>query len=84
MKVKRTYNLSPAVVDTVKTLVDEKHAARTQDALIEAAVQLYARQLRDRDDAARWAEAATDASFQDELNRLLAECHAEDQAAWED
>jgi hypothetical protein len=84
VKIKRTYNLSPSVVDTVKALVEERHAARTQDALVEAAVQLFARQLRDRDDAARWAEAANDASFQDELNRLWAECDSEDRAAWED
>ncbi|HUZ88702.1 MAG TPA: hypothetical protein VMU49_02615 [Candidatus Acidoferrales bacterium] len=60
MRAKRTHNLSPEVVATVRRLVVEGHVASSQDALVESAVRLYERHLRDREEAGRWQKAALD------------------------
>ncbi len=83
MKVKRTYNLAPEVVATVKSLVEERHVAPTQDALVEAAIRQYGRQLQDAEDTRRWSQAAADPEFQAEMAELWAEFADEDAAAWE-
>lgn len=83
MRVKRTYNLSSDVVETVRTLVTVQHVARTQDALIEDAVREYYRQVRDREDTKRWAAAATDQEFQAEMDVIWTAFQDEDAGAWE-
>ena len=49
--IKRTYNLSPETVATVKRLADVEHVAATQDAVVEYAIAEISRQLRDAQDA---------------------------------
>jgi len=56
MRAKRTHNLSPEVVATVRRLVVEGHVASSQDALVESAVRLYERHLRDREGGGQMAE----------------------------
>jgi hypothetical protein len=70
------------VVATVRRLVEEKHAAPSQDALVEAAIRHYERQLQDAEDAERWASATQDAEFQAELVDLWAAYAPEDRDAW--
>ena len=82
-KVKRTYNISPAAVATVKRLVEERHLAPSQDALVEQAIAELARRVQDADDARRWQEASSDAEFQAESRQLDIEFSGDDLCAWE-
>jgi hypothetical protein len=82
-KVRRTYNLSATVVAAVKRMVDEGKVAPTQDALVERALRRYARLVRDRAHAERWAQASLDPAFGAEIEDLLQEFESEDRAAWD-
>jgi hypothetical protein len=80
--MKRTYNISPESIATVKSLVEEHHLARSQDELVEHAISELARRVRDADEEALWSMAAKDPEFQEEakdLDMLFAE---DDAAAW--
>ena len=81
-RVKRTYNLRPATVETVRRLV-EAEVAPTQDALVERAVRDLDRELRDQEHTRLWAEAARDPEFRAEMDHLWAEFAADDRRAWE-
>ncbi|HYW23176.1 MAG TPA: hypothetical protein VE953_03375 [Terriglobales bacterium] len=81
-RVKRTYNLRPATVETVRRLV-EAEVAPTQDALVERAVRDLDRELRDQEHARLWAEAARDPEFRAEMEHLWSDFAAEDHRAWE-
>lgn len=83
MKTKRTYNLSKEAVTTVRRLVEEKHVAPSQDALVERAIRLYERHLRDLEDQTRWADAASDPEFRAEQARIWADFARDDRAAFE-
>ncbi len=82
-KVKRTYNLSPEIVSTVKSLVEESGVAPTQDALVEAAVSSLARRIRDQEHARQFARCAEDPGFRREMETIAAEFEADDRAAWD-
>ena len=74
MKVKRTYNLSPAAIATVKRLVEVAQVAPSQDALVEHAIAELDRLVRD---AQLWSQAAHDPAFQAEIRQIdedLAQC----------
>ncbi|HVC83581.1 MAG TPA: hypothetical protein VNL35_24085 [Chloroflexota bacterium] len=47
MRIKRTDNLSPVAVATVKRLVEVDHVAATQDALVEQAIAELDRAVHD-------------------------------------
>lgn len=83
MKQKRTYNISSEAVATVKRLVEDRHIAPTQDALVEQAIIELERRIRDADDARLWGQAAADGEFQDEARRLDSEFVEDDRRAWE-
>jgi hypothetical protein len=83
LKTKRTYNLSTEAIATVKRLVQEQHAAPSQDALVESAIRLFDRHIRDLEDQRRWEEAAADAQFQTEQAQIWAEFADQDRAAFE-
>jgi len=82
VKTKRTYNLSPNAVATVKRLVEERHIAASQDALVEQAITELARRVRDADDARLWEQAATDPEFQAEMTKLNSEFLQDGRRAW--
>ncbi|GAC1437434.1 MAG: hypothetical protein NVSMB65_11690 [Chloroflexota bacterium] len=82
-KVKRTYNLSRGAVDLVRHSVEELHAAPTQDAFVEEAITVYARRLRDAQEAALWREAATEVEYQAEVQALEHIFAGDDRRAWE-
>jgi hypothetical protein len=71
-RIKRTYNLDPATVALVRDLAARQDVAASQDAVIEMAVEVLARTMRDRDEAAAWARAATDAAFHAEMAQVAA------------
>jgi hypothetical protein len=74
-RVKRTYNLSEATVRRVRELAGEHGAAKSQDAVVELAVDRLYSQLRDREEAAEWANAARDPEFRAEMTGLAADLH---------
>ena len=83
MRIKRTYNLSPATIATVKRLVEVDHVAATQDALVEQAIAELDRFVHDARDARLWSEAARDAEFQAELAQIDQDLPYDDPAVWE-
>ncbi|HZS91353.1 MAG TPA: hypothetical protein VFE42_28160 [Chloroflexota bacterium] len=83
-KVKRTYNLSRSAVDLVRYSVEELGAAPTQDAFVEEAITVYARRLRDAQEAALWRQAATDAEYQADVQALERLFAGDDARAWEE
>lgn len=83
MKSKRTYNISSEAIAAVKRLVEDRHAAPTQDALVEQAIMELERRIRDADDARLWEQAAGDRGFRDEARRLDDEFVADDRRAWD-
>ncbi len=70
MKVKRTYRLSADTVTAVKRLVEEKHVAASQDALVEDAISEYIVILREAEEAQQWSRAASDPVFQAESDAI--------------
>ena len=83
MRIKRTYNLSPETVASVKRLAEIEHVAPTQDAVVEHAVAELSRQLRDMHDARQWRDAPWDDALQQELLQIDADLPAADIAPWE-
>lgn len=82
-KTKRTYNISPEAVATVKRLVEELRLAPSQDALVEQAIADFARRVRDAQHARLWKQAASDPEFQAEIGQLEAGFAGDDLRAWE-
>lgn len=83
MKVKRTYNLSPDAIATVKRLVEAEHVAPSQDALVERAIAELDRLIRDANDARLWEQAAHDLEFQAELRQISEDLPLDDLSVWE-
>jgi hypothetical protein len=83
MRVKRSYNLSPAAIATVKRLVEVDHVAPSQDALVEQAIAELDRLVREAHEACLWSEAAHDSAFQAEICQIDADLPAPDLEAWE-
>lgn len=81
MKVKRTYQLSADTVNAVRELVQRKHAAGSQDALVEAALRDYIRRLREAEEAEVWA-AASDPGLAGEGQLFEAEFRTADRESW--
>jgi hypothetical protein len=72
-RVKRTYNLSEATVRRVRELAGDYGAAKSQDAVVELAVDRLYSQLRDLEEAAKWTEAAQDPEFRAEIAEIAAD-----------
>lgn len=81
-KQKRTYNLAPRTVRAVRELADEYHAAPTQDAVIELAVDELQRRLRDAVEADAWEAAAGDVAFTGEVAELEEAFANADRETW--
>jgi hypothetical protein len=69
-KAKRTYNLSPTTVHRVRELADLPGVARSQDEVVELAVERFYLEVRAREEAAIWEAAADDPSFKAEMNGI--------------
>jgi hypothetical protein len=80
--MKRTYNLDPDVVATVRREVEEARSAPSQDAFVAAAILNWARELREAREALRWAEAAIDPRFRADAVELEQGLAADERAAW--
>jgi len=69
-RTKRTYNLAEPTVRRVREMVERYGAARTQDAVVDLAIERLYVELRDKAEAEQWAEAATDPEFQEETREI--------------
>ena len=65
-RTKRTYNLSETAVRRVRELAEGDDAFRTQDRVVEAAVERLYLEWRARAETERWAAAADDPAFRGE------------------
>ena len=81
-KEKRTYNLPAATVRAVRELADDYHAAPTQDAVIELAVDELQRRLREAAEASAWEAAAGDAEFVGEAREIEEAFATADRETW--
>ncbi len=79
-RVKRTYNLSESTVRRVRELAGDFGVARSQDAVMELAVDRLYSQMRDLEEASQWAKAAQDPEFRTEMAALAVDLG--DKEAW--
>ena len=69
-RTKRTYNLAEPTVRHVRELSEIYGAAPTQDGVVDLAVERLYLELRQEAEAARWAEAAADPTFEREMRAV--------------
>jgi len=69
-RTKRTYNLSASTVRRVRELAEHYGAAKTQDGVVELAVERFYFEARDRAEGEQWAAAASDPEFQAEMAEI--------------
>jgi hypothetical protein len=81
-RVKRTYNLPDRTVKLVRDLAAGYGLADSQDGVVELAVDELARHLREAEEAARWAAAASDPEFVAEVQAIEREFAAMDGETW--
>ncbi len=81
-KVKRTYNLSERAVRTVRELSERYSLGRSQDAVVELAVDNLERRLLDAEEARLWAAAAENPDFRREAEDLEAAYRSADAETW--
>lgn len=72
-RVKRTYNLSETTIRRVRELAGKYEVAKSQDAVIELAVDRIYAEMRDLEEAALWANAADDPAFRAEMSGIAAD-----------
>lgn len=72
VRTKRTYNLSRTTVDRVRELAERYGLARSQDAIVEVAVDRLYRDIQAEHEATLWAESKSDVDFQAEMRWLAA------------
>ena len=68
--MKRTYNLSEEAVTRVRELAGPYRAAPSQDRVVELAIERLYRDVREREEADRWATASGDAEFRAEMTEI--------------
>lgn len=79
-RAKRTYNLSENTVRHVRELAEQYAAFRTQDRVVDAAIERLYLELKAKAEEAQWAAAAEDPEFQVEAG-AIAEAFA-DRDTW--
>ena len=76
IRTKRTYNLSESTVRRVRELAEQYGAAKTQDGVVEIAVERLYHEARDRAEGEQWAAAARDLSPRKRQYRSLRDVRA--------
>jgi len=82
IRVKRTYNLSEGTVEKVRELVEKRHLAPSQDALVEMALADFFRAQQDIEEARVWLAAAGDPGLSAEAALLEEEFRTADLETW--
>ena len=73
VRTKRTYNLSGVTVRRVRELAERYGEARTQDGVVELAVERLYVEAQARADLELWAAAASDPEFRSEAASIAEE-----------
>jgi len=81
-RVKRTYNLPERTIRTVRELSDRYGLDRSQDGVVELAVEELERRLRDADESRVWAAAAQDPEFEREAAAVEKAYGSADAETW--
>ena len=81
-RVKRTYNLSESTVRAVRELSEQYRLDRTQDGVVELAVEELGRRLREEAEAQAWDRARTDPDFIAEAAELETAFGMADRETW--
>ena len=81
-RVKRTYNLDPRTVRTVRELADRYGVASSQDAVVELAVDELRRLVAEREESATWERAGADPAFVAEAEEWERAFGAADRETW--
>jgi len=82
VRVKRTYNLSEGTIRSVRELTERYGVARTQDGVVEIAVEELERRILDAGEARAWAAAREDPEFLMESEDLEAAYRNADAETW--
>lgn len=82
VRIKRTYNLSESTVRTVRELSAQYGLDRTQDGVVELAVEELERRLREDAEAEAWEQARTDPDFIAETVELENAFRTADRETW--
>jgi hypothetical protein len=82
MKVKRTYRLPSSTVEAVREMVERRHLALTQDALVEMAIEDLAMTVRHADEAQAFRIAAEDPELAAEAAGLDRDFAPLDDESW--
>lgn len=81
-RVKRTCNLSESTVRAVRELSEQYRLGRTQDGVVELAVEELGRRLRDEAEAQAWERARNDPDFIAETVDLENAFRTADRETW--
>ena len=79
-KTKRTYNLNAETIARVRELARRPDTASSQDGVVELAVERLYQDVRDKEEARLWANAADDAEFRSEMRTIAT--HYRDRESW--
>ncbi|HWP63646.1 MAG TPA: hypothetical protein VNO86_09270 [Candidatus Binatia bacterium] len=79
-KTKRTHNRSRTTIERVRELVAQSGIARTQDGVVEAAVERPYLEVRAREETELWSAARDDEAFQAEMEAMAR--HFRDAESW--
>ncbi len=71
-RTKRTYNLSTTAIEHVRRIAETSATLRSQDAVVETAIERYYEHVRSEEEAALWARAAEDPDFRAEAAAIEA------------
>jgi len=81
-RVKRPYNLSEETVHSVRELTERCGVARTQDGVVEIAIEELERRILDAEEARTWAAAREDPEFLKESEDLETAYRKADSETW--
>ena len=82
MKIECTYSLSAGTVAAVRELVEERHVASSQDALVEMALTDFFLAVRHAEEARRFEAAARDPDIAREVEILERAFQTADRETW--
>jgi len=80
VRTKRTYNLSPVTLQRVRELAERYGVRRSQDAVVDLAVERLFRDVEAEAEARLWAESRSDVDFQAEVRQLASDYR--DRESW--
>ena len=76
LRTKRTYKLSERTLERVRELAGRYAVARSQDAVVDLAVDHLYREVREQREGELWSAASADEEFRAEVDRIAIELEA--------